>query len=91
MEIKLNKPWSELSGTERKELSDKWDAIIAKRKEGKKFSHAMDVGFEVCSNNGDTPTREEIIVGLSERLQYLIEHPDEILEACDSFDMHEID
>jgi len=55
----------------------------------KKFNHAVDVAFEVHSNNEDEPTPDECIQAMEKRLAYLKSNPDEAKEAFGSFDVHE--
>jgi len=54
-----------------------------------KYNHAIDVAFEVISDNSEMPTPEECIAGMEKRLQYLKDNPDDAKEAFGSFDVHE--
>jgi hypothetical protein len=52
------------------------------------YNHAFDLAFEVVSREED-PLKvdaRDILAGLQRRVDYLIAHPDEVLEACDCYD-----
>jgi hypothetical protein len=52
----------------------------------KRYSHAMDLGFEVDSDSADDPTPEEILQGLERRVENLRQNREELREACGIFD-----
>ena len=54
----------------------------------KKYNHAVDLGLEVCSDNEDGATNEELIQALERRLNMLKNNPEEIQEAFGIFDTH---
>jgi hypothetical protein len=56
----------------------------------KKYNHAIDVAFEVLSDNDTFPTREEILDGLQKRYQDLLTMDDENFLSCfDVFDTYD--
>jgi len=54
----------------------------------KKYNHAADLGLEVCSDNEEGATNEELIQALERRLNILKNNPEEIQEAFGIFDTH---
>lgn len=58
-----------------------------------KFNHAFHVAFEVISeaDDPDNVTIDEILVGLSQRLTNLVNNRSEVPEACEQYDVYEID
>jgi len=59
---------------------------------GKKYNHMFDVAFTVESRHEDyyDVSVEALIEGLKKRLQYLIDHPSEAIEAFGYSDTYKI-
>lgn len=55
-----------------------------------KYNHAIDVAFEVISEEPNEPTLEEMLDGMQKRLKYLRENPEEAAEAFGVWDTYKV-
>lgn len=56
------------------------------------FNHAYTVAFEVVSEhkNPDEISDKEVLAALIERVAYLTRNPNEICQACDEYDVYDM-